>query len=70
MAACCEQTSLMKTRAGNQYKHPSISTIRREVKQIINAALFCLYQPLQNAFNDRESVREIAKNSHNVLAFQ
>lgn len=61
---------LMKTRAGNQYKHPSISTIRREVKQVINAALFCLYQPLQNAFNDRESVRKIAKNSHNVLAFQ
>ncbi|PLK86447.1 antiterminator, partial [Klebsiella pneumoniae] len=22
------------------------------------------------AFNDRESVRKIAKNSHNVLAFQ
>lgn len=52
---------LMKTRGGNQYKHPSISTIRREVKQIINASLFCLYQPLQNAFNNRENVRKIAK---------
>ena len=61
---------LMKTRGGNQYKHPSISTIRREVKQIINASLFCLYQPLQNAFNNRENVRKIAKNPHNALAFQ
>lgn len=41
---------LMKTRGGNQYKRPSISTVRREVKDVINASLFCLYQPLQNAF--------------------
>ncbi|MGZ9731188.1 antiterminator Q family protein, partial [Enterobacter hormaechei subsp. xiangfangensis] len=41
-----------------------------EVKQIINASLFCLYQPLQNAFNNRENVRKIAKNPHNTLAFQ
>lgn len=61
---------LMKTRGGNQYKHPSISTVRREVKAVMNAALFCLYQPLQNAFNDRESVRKIANKVHNVLAFQ
>ncbi|WP_434669152.1 antiterminator Q family protein [Klebsiella sp. B345] len=60
---------LMKTRAGNQYKHPSISTIRREVKQVINAALFCLYQPLQNAFIDRDNVSKNAKNTNNVLAF-
>lgn len=61
---------LMKTRAGNQYKRPSLSTTRREVKDTINAALFCLYQPLQNAFNSRENVRKVAKNVHNVLAFQ
>ena len=52
MAACCEQTSpdedprrkpVLSTRA--------FQTIRREVKQVINAALFCLYQPTaKNAF--------------------
>ncbi|MDV1942966.1 antiterminator Q family protein [Enterobacter kobei] len=61
---------VMKTRGGNQYKHPSISTIRREVKETLNAALFCLYQPLQNAFISRDNVNKVAKNVHNVLAFQ
>lgn len=61
---------LMRTRAGNQYKRPSISTIRREVKDILNASLYCLYQPLKNAFICRDSVKKIAKKVDNVLAFQ
>lgn len=61
---------VMKTRSGNQYKRPSISTIRREVKDTINAALFCLYQPMQNAFIDRDNARKIAKNTQKSLAFQ
>lgn len=61
---------LMKTRGGNQYKKPSISTVRREVKEVINAALFCLYQPMQNAFIVRDNAKKIAKKVHYSLAFQ
>lgn len=61
---------LMKTRGGNQYKKPSMSTVRREVKDVLNASLFCLYQPMQNAFIGRDNAKKIAKNVHNELAFQ
>lgn len=61
---------VMKTRAGNQYKRPSLSTIRREVKDVINASLYCLHQPLQNAFNEREIAKKMTNNSHIMLAFQ
>jgi hypothetical protein len=60
---------LMKTRGGNQYRKPSISTVRREVKDTLNAALFCLYQPMQNAFIVRDNAKKISKNVDNVLAF-
>ena len=60
---------VMRTRAGNQRKKPSISTIRREVKDTLNAALFCLYQPMQNAFIVRDNMQKITKNVHNSLAF-
>lgn len=61
---------LMRTRGGNQYKKPSMSTVRREVKDVLNASLFCLYQPMQNAFIVRDNAKKIAKNVHNELAFQ
>lgn len=60
---------LMRTRGENKYKKPSITTIRREVKAQINASLFCLYQPLQNAFNERELLRKSQKMSKFAIAF-
>jgi len=44
---------------GEGWRKPSEETCRKEVAQIINASLFILYQPMQNAFNSRKRVEKI-----------
>lgn len=48
-------------RKGEGWRRPSMGTCRNEVEQILNASLFMLYQPLQNAFISR---KRVAKVSH------
>ncbi|MDC9607420.1 antiterminator Q family protein [Xenorhabdus griffiniae] len=51
----------MMTRSGGRFKKPSRGTCRREVDEILNASVYLLYQPLQNAFNSRKRVEKIKK---------
>lgn len=46
-------------RLGEGWRKPSEETCRKEVAQIINASLFMLYHPLQNAFKNRKRVDKI-----------
>ncbi|HHH1515747.1 TPA: hypothetical protein ACPZSR_001307 [Yersinia enterocolitica] len=49
------------TRGGNRLKRPSLSTYRREVKEILEASVFMIYQPLLSAMNSRKRVGKIQK---------
>jgi hypothetical protein len=46
-------------RLGEGWRKPSEETCRKEVAQILNASLFILYEPLQNAFKSRKRVEKI-----------
>ncbi|HEF8772456.1 TPA: DUF1133 family protein [Providencia stuartii] len=46
---------------------PSMSTCRREVDEILKAAEYLLYQPLVDAFKNREKEAILKRNSKNVL---
>lgn len=46
---------------------PSMSTCRREVDEILKAAEYLLYQPLVDAFKNREREAIKERNSKNVL---
>lgn len=46
-------------RSGEGWRKPSEETCRKEVAQIINASLYILYTPMQNAFNSRKRVQKI-----------
>ncbi|EMR4174195.1 DUF1133 family protein [Serratia marcescens] len=49
------------------FRRPSHITCRREVSEILSAAEYMLYQPLQDAFILRENERKTKKNDANVL---
>lgn len=57
----------MSGRSGESYRKPSFGTCRNEVDEILNASLFLLYQPLQNAFNDRKRVSKVKHSANNML---
>lgn len=46
-------------RKGEGWRRPSMSTCRNEINDILNASLFLLYQPLQDAFKSRKRVNKI-----------
>ncbi|MDH2394628.1 antiterminator Q family protein [Providencia rettgeri] len=48
-------------------RKPSMSTCRREVEEILKAAEYLLYQPLVDAFKNREKEAILKRNSKNVL---
>lgn len=48
-------------------RKPSESTCRREVEEILCAAEYMLYQPLKDAFKNREKERTLKRNNKNVL---
>ena len=49
------------TRGGNKLKRPSMSTCRREVREILDASRYVIYFPLLNAINNRKSVGKVRK---------
>lgn len=49
------------TRGGNRMKIPSMSTCRREVKEILSATKYIIYTPLLKAMNERVKVRKVKK---------
>lgn len=51
----------MSTRGGDRMKKPSLITCRREVDEILAAAVWMLYQPMQHAFISRKRVGKIKK---------
>lgn len=56
----------MSGRGGESIRRPSLATCRNEVDEILNASLYLIYQPLRNAFNDRDNAsinRKIAKKA-------
>lgn len=57
----------MAGRGGISWRKPSLITCRREVDEILNAALWVLYQPLLNAFKSRKRVAKVKKVGWNVL---
>ncbi|WP_273818054.1 antiterminator Q family protein [Providencia rettgeri] len=48
-------------------RKPSMSTCRREVEEILKASEYLLYQPLVDAFKNREKEAILKRNSKNVL---
>ncbi|WP_241033304.1 DUF1133 family protein [Morganella morganii] len=48
-------------------RKPSLSTCRREVDEILKAAEYLLYQPLVDAFKNREKEKIMKRNNKNVL---
>lgn len=46
-------------RKGEGWRKPSLGTCRNEVSNILNASLFLIYQPLQDAFKSRKRVNKI-----------
>lgn len=50
-------------------RKPSLSTCRREVDEILKAAEYLLYQPLVDAFKNREKEKIMKRNNKNVLTF-
>ncbi|KMV67641.1 antiterminator [bacteria symbiont BFo1 of Frankliniella occidentalis] len=49
------------TRGGNRLKRPSLSTCRREVKEILSASQYMIYFPLLKAMSERKKVEKIKK---------
>lgn len=56
-------------RGVERLSRPSLSTCRREVKEILDTARFIIYQPLQNAFICRKRVGKIKHVALNVLTW-
>lgn len=54
-------------RGEERLSKPSMSTCRREIKQVLEASRFMIYQPLKNAFNSRKRVVKVRHLSSNVL---
>lgn len=50
-----------------EYRQPSISTCRREAKEIISSAEYLIYPYLYNVFKIRDNEWKIKNNSKNVL---
>ncbi|KHS77008.1 antiterminator [Pectobacterium brasiliense] len=48
-----------KGRLGEGWRKPSEETLRKEIAQILEATLYILYTPLQNAFKSRKRVAKI-----------
>lgn len=46
---------------------PSLSTCRREVREILDAARYFLYQPMHDAFMNRKRVAKVKHIASNVL---
>ncbi|MFP9529114.1 antiterminator Q family protein [Pectobacterium brasiliense] len=46
-------------RLGEGWRKPSEETLRKEIAQILEATLYILYTPLQNAFKSRKRVAKI-----------
>lgn len=57
----CAPPRKMSGRGGDRIKKPSLMTCRREVDDLLEAALWRLYQPLQYAFICRKPVANIRK---------
>ncbi|MDJ0023094.1 antiterminator Q family protein [Pantoea eucrina] len=51
----------LATRGGNRMKIPSMSTCRREVKEILSASQYIIYMPLLKAMNERVKVNKVRK---------
>lgn len=51
----------ISTRGGNRIKRPSLSTCRREVKEILEASRYMICFPLLSAMNSRKIVGKIKK---------
>lgn len=49
------------TRGGNKLKRPSMSTCRREVREVLDASRYVIYFPLLNAMNNRKRVAKVRK---------
>lgn len=54
-------------RKGEGWRKPSMSTCRNEINDILNASLFLLYQPMQNAFNGRKRVNKVSHIHRNNI---
>lgn len=48
-------------------RKPSLSTCRREAEKVLSAAEYMLYQPLKDAFKNREKEKIMRRNNKNVL---
>lgn len=48
-------------------RKPSLSTCRREAEKVLSAAEYMLYQPLKDAFKNREKEKIMKRNNKNVL---
>ncbi|AZS56775.1 antiterminator Q family protein [Pectobacterium parmentieri] len=48
-----------KGRLGEGWRKPSEETLRKEIAQVLEATLYILYTPLQNAFKSRKRVEKI-----------
>lgn len=48
-------------------RKPSLSTCRREAEKVLSAAEYMLYQPLKDAFKNREKEKILKRNNKNVL---
>ncbi|MEI7341229.1 antiterminator Q family protein [Pectobacterium brasiliense] len=46
-------------RLGEGWRKPSEETLRKEIAQVLEATLYILYTPLQNAFKSRKRVEKI-----------
>lgn len=63
----CASPRKMSGRSGESIRKPSLATCRNEIDEILNASLFLIYQPLQNAFNDRKRVAKVKPSANKGL---
>ena len=54
-------------RKGEGWRRPSMSTCRNEINDILNASLFLLYQPMQDAFKNRKRVKKVSHLARNCV---
>ena len=54
-------------RGRERLSKPSLSTCRREVREILEASRYMLFQPLQSAFSGRKRVAKVKHIASNVL---
>ncbi|WP_338511313.1 antiterminator Q family protein [Erwinia aphidicola] len=57
--ASAKPRKFVSGRKGEGWRRPSMATCRNEINDILNASLFLLYQPLQDAFKSRKRVNKI-----------